>query len=48
MTPDGLLTLHGKDLTTHQEVQAELRTSAILTAEELAGRCTINKGFTVS
>lgn len=35
LTPDGLLTLHGKDLTTQKEVTGELRTSACLNQEEL-------------
>jgi len=34
LTPDGLLRLHGKDLTTNQEIEAEFQTASVMSAEE--------------
>ena len=35
LSADGLLTVHGKDLTTEQEIAAEFKTEAILTTEQM-------------
>jgi molecular chaperone DnaK len=36
LTPDGLLKVHGRDLTTHREVRAEFTTKSILSEEAVA------------
>ena len=48
MTPDGLLTMYGKDLTTQREVKAQLKTEAILDPEELERNRARNTALTVS
>jgi molecular chaperone DnaK (HSP70) len=45
---DGLLTVQGKDLTTHQHIAAEFRTSAVLSQEEVEKKKIRNMAITVS
>ena len=45
---DGLLAVHGKDLTTDQEIEAEFRTEAILTQKEIEEKMTRNMGIIVT
>jgi len=45
---DGLLTVHGKDLTTDQEIEAEFKTSAILTTEEVEEKKSRNMAIAVT
>ena len=45
---DGLLTVHGRDLTTDHEIDAEFRTSAILTTEEVEEKKSRNLAITVT
>jgi molecular chaperone DnaK (HSP70) len=35
LAPDGLLSIHGKDLSTHGEIDAEFKTENILSREKL-------------
>jgi len=35
LAPDGLLSIHGRDLTTHGEIETEFKTESILSREEL-------------
>lgn len=45
---DGLLAVHGKDLTTNQEIHSEFKTSAILTTEEVGEKKTRNMAIAVT
>lgn len=45
---DGLLRVHGKDLTTHREIQAEFKTTAVLAVEEVARKKSRNMSISVS
>jgi molecular chaperone DnaK len=45
---DGLLTVHGKDLTTNKEIETAFKTDAILTSEEVAEKKSRNMAITVS
>lgn len=45
---DGLLSLHGKDLTTGQEIAAEFKTSAVLSVEMIEEKKNRNAAITVS
>lgn len=47
LAEDGLLTVRGMDLTTDQEIEAEFKTSAILTAEEVEGKKSRNMAIAV-
>ena len=44
LTPDGLLSIHGKDLTTHGEITAKFKTESILSREELEEKREHNMG----
>lgn len=46
--PDGLLSIYGKDLTTHSEIDAEFKTRALLSREELEDKKAHNMAITVS
>jgi molecular chaperone DnaK (HSP70) len=48
LTPDGLLKLHGKDLTTHQEIQADFKTESLMPAEDMASAKSHALGLQVS
>lgn len=48
LAPDGLLTVHGKDLTTLTEIQAEFKTQSILSKEELQEKKQHNMSLDVS
>jgi len=48
LAEDGLLTVHGKDLTTDQEIEANFKTSAILTSEEVEEKKTRNMAIAVT
>jgi molecular chaperone DnaK (HSP70) len=48
MAPDGLLSIHGKDLTTSAEIIAEFQTESILSQEEMEERKQRNRSITVS
>jgi len=48
LAPDGLLSIHGKDLTTNGEISAEFNTGAILSREELETKKEHNMAITVS
>ena len=48
LTEDGRLNVRGRDLTTHQEVDAEFRTTGILTLEEMEEHKRRNSRMVVS
>ncbi|MEN8217147.1 MAG: Hsp70 family protein [Pseudomonadota bacterium] len=48
LAPDGLLSIHGKDLTTHGEIDAEFKTDSILSREELEEKKKHNLAISVS
>jgi len=48
LAPDGLLSIYGKDLTTHGEIEAEFKTESILSREELEEKKEHNMGLSVS
>ena len=48
LSPDGLLSIHGKDLTTNSEISVEFSTGSILSREELESKKTHNMAITVS
>jgi len=48
LAEDGTLSVHGKDLTTHQEVNAEFKTGAIMTVEEVQVSKSRNLALAVS
>jgi len=48
LAEDGLLMVHGKDLTTDQEIEAKFTTSAILTTEEVEAKKSRNMAIVVS
>ncbi len=48
LAPDGLLSIHGKDLTTNGEISAEFNTGAILSREELEEKKKHNMAISIS
>lgn len=48
LAEDGLLAVHGKDLTTNQEIEASFNTTAILSQEEAEERISRNMKFSVT
>lgn len=48
LAPDGLLSVHGKDLTTFGEISAEFKTESVLSSEELEAKKAHNMAITVS
>ena len=48
LAPDGLLSIHGKDLTTSAEITAEFQTESILSQEEMEEKKQRNRSITVS
>jgi len=48
LAPDGLLSVYGKDLTTHGEIDAEFKTESILSREELEEKKEHNLAINVS
>lgn len=48
LSEDGLLTVHGRDLTTDQEILAEFKTLAILSSEEIEEKKSRNLSISVS
>lgn len=48
LSEDGLLTVHGKDLTTDQEAAGKFNTAAVMTAEEVEEKKSRNMSITVS
>ena len=48
LSEDGLLTVFGKDLTTETEIEAEFKTQAILTDEEIREKKARNLSIAVS
>jgi molecular chaperone DnaK (HSP70) len=48
LAPDGLLSIHGKDLTTHSEIDAEFKTESILSSDELEEKKKYNLAISIS
>ncbi|KHD11257.1 hypothetical protein PN36_13095 [Candidatus Thiomargarita nelsonii] len=48
LAPDGLLSIHGKDLTTQGEIEAEFKTDSILSRDELEEKKKHNLAISVS
>jgi molecular chaperone DnaK len=48
LAADGLLSIHGKDLTTYGEIDAEFKTESILSREELEEKKKHNLAINVS
>ena len=48
LAADGLLSIHGKDLTTHAEIEAEFKTESILSSEEMEDKKKHNLAISVS
>ncbi len=48
LAPDGLLSIHGKDLTTHGEISTEFKTESILTNDEMEEKKQHNRAISIS
>ena len=48
LAPDGLLSIHGEDLTTHGKISANFKTESILSREEMVEKREHNMAITVS